>query len=156
MVDEIVIYTPLLVLGVVLLLGFAGCHRVFGLEYVEPDPPPPGPYVRLRARVPTALAVRDIVFVWDPPNVDGGSETLDKPTPSSQDGNDNLFDFDLKMEPDDGSWTVTCTVRVTGGTGQGASAMGTFTLPGTSVPPVATFQATGGPTELAVMFVGLS
>ncbi len=151
MVDEIVIFTPLLVLAVVLLLGFAGCDKVFSLNRVED---PPAPFLTLRVRVPTALAVRDIVFVWDPPNIEGGSKTLTKPTPTSLDGNDNLFDHELTGELDDGSWTVVCTVRVTGGTGVGATDTGTFDLPGPTDTPVATFQATGGPTDLAVMFVG--
>ena len=42
----LVLLVPAIVVPVVLLFGFAGCDRVFGLEHVDPvDPPPPGPII---------------------------------------------------------------------------------------------------------------
>jgi hypothetical protein len=39
-VDGFVILTPILMLGVMMLLGFVGCDRVFGLHRVPPQPGP--------------------------------------------------------------------------------------------------------------------
>jgi len=149
--DPVLVLTPLLVLAAVLLLGFAGCDKVFSLDpIVEPTP-----FLTMRVRVPTALNVLKIVFVWDPPNTMSDSETLTKPPPSGLEGDDNLFDHVLTGEPDNGSWTVSCQVVVGGGTGEGAQGMGTFTLDGSLTTPVATFQATGPAAQLAVAYVGL-
>ena len=39
--DWYVLLTPLFALGVIALLGFTGCHKVFDLDHVDPVPPPP-------------------------------------------------------------------------------------------------------------------
>jgi hypothetical protein len=147
--DQVVLLTPLLVLTVVLLLGFAGCDEIFGV------PPPQVPFLTLRVRVPVELEVREIVFTWDPPNTAGDTKILTKPEPSSLDGADNLFDHDLSGEPDYGSWTVNCKVTVGGGSSRGAERMGDFTLEDSLSIPIATFQAVGAAADLAVTFVGL-
>lgn len=149
-IDAVVLLTPLVVLAVVLLLGFAGCHHVFGSD------PPPSPFLILRVRVPMALVVREIYFLWDPPNSASGSKNLTKPPPTGIEGDDNLFDHELTGESDDGSWTVQCRIVVQGGTGMGAQGECTFTLPGASSPAVVTFQASGEAATLTVMCAGMT
>ena len=154
---DLVLLAPLLALAAVLLLGFAGCDKVFGLPHVEPPPPP---FLTLRVRVPMALTVREIIFGWDPPNPIGDTKTLTKPDPTGIDGNDNVFDHVLTGDPVMGSWTATCKVTVGGGSQLGAEDSGTFVLPiAGSTNPVATFQATvdpatNDPMTLAVTYVG--
>jgi hypothetical protein len=55
MVDLVVLLTPLLVLSVVALLGFAGCSFEARV----------GPDLALLARVPTGLTVTEVVFLDD-------------------------------------------------------------------------------------------
>jgi len=43
MIDSFLFLTPLLVLGIIALLGFVGCDRVWGFEHIpDPLPPPTG------------------------------------------------------------------------------------------------------------------
>ena len=150
--DPVLVLTPLLVFALVLLLGFAGCDRVFRLDPVAPPSPPA---LTLRLRAPSALAIRQLTFQWDPPNTPSGSETLTKPDPSGFEEDENLFDHALPPPPDYGSWTVKCRVVLQGGTAQGAEGMGTFDLDVSFAKPVATFRTVGGAPDLAVMFAGL-
>lgn len=148
--DWAVLLAPVLALAVVLLLGFAGCDFEHGAL------PPQTPTLTLRARVPTALTVTQVVFRWTPP---GGSLTIEAlTTPASTDGTDNLYDHAVP-EPPAGAWTVNCraTVQPGGPTGEaGAQAM--LTLDGSMSFPTATFQASGSPSggDFMVTYVGVS
>ncbi len=83
MVDWVVIVTPLLALGVLLLLGFAGCKY---------NPPPSEPNeVDIVVRVPTALTATEIVFRCVPPAGPLPDDTQSNPTPGSTEGGDNLL-----------------------------------------------------------------
>src|SRR5919106_2071964 len=121
MIDPVVL-TPFVVLGVLLLLGFAGCDKLFDLDRVEidDDPIPVPPTVSIRVRVPTALTVTEIVYRAVNP---GGVVTMvpvPAPSPVSTEGTDNVF---LHAEGDvaTGTWTFRCrlSVRENGATAQG-------------------------------------
>lgn len=43
MIDSYVLLTPILLLGVIALLGFVGCNQVFGLDETVAKQPPPAP-----------------------------------------------------------------------------------------------------------------
>jgi Concanavalin A-like lectin/glucanases superfamily len=62
MADSFLILAPLLVLAVVLVLGFAGCHFEGGVD--------PSKTLTFKARVPTALTVLPpgVKFAWQRPN----------------------------------------------------------------------------------------
>lgn len=76
MPDSLLLLVPPLVLALVLLLGFAGCDKVFGLQ---PLPPTPEPTLTFRARVSTGLAVLPpgVRFTWTRPG--GLAESEDVP-----------------------------------------------------------------------------
>lgn len=155
MVDEVVILTPLLVLGVILVLGFAGCS-------FEGAVGPPRLY--MRARVPTALTVTQVLFVWESPSVRRDQALLEgdalKPF---VDGDDNVFQHSVELPltdteprvPVSETWTVRCQVTVQGGATPGPSANGMFTLDGSIGFPVATFQAAGDAATLTLSFQGV-
>ena len=147
-VDTVVLLTPVAVLGLVLLLGFAGCR-------FDPSAAA-GPSLLFRARVPTALVTTQVVFGWESPSTPRDQTVLDNPSPASVDGADNLFQFFLNGEPAAETWTVRCQVTVQGGASPGPIANAMFTLDGSLNSPIATFQATGGAADLAVTFVGVS
>jgi len=146
--DPVLVLTPLLALAVVLLLGFAGCKF---------DPKgAAGPSLMFRVRVPTALVTTQVVFGWESPSTPRDQTVLDNPSPASVEGADNLFQFFLSGEPAAETWTVRCQVTVQGGASPGPIANAMFTLDGSLNSPIATFQATGGAADLAVVFVGVS
>ncbi len=152
MIDDLVLLAPLATLVVVLLLGFAGCEFEGRVGPPQPDPPPP-PTLTLRARVPTAVTVIRVLFAWQSPSTPRtGAEVT---TPSGTDGADNLFDLVLPA-PASEAWSVRCEVQVQGGATPAPFANGMFTLDGSLNNPIATFQATGGASDLAVVFVNVT
>lgn len=145
MVDWVVLLTPLLVLSVVALLGFAGCS--FEGRVSAP--------LALRVRVPTALTVTQVVFRWTPPGGTLTQHVLTNPTPFSTDGPDNLYQHGLWGLPV-GMWMTSCRVTVQEGTATAEDgAQGDF-LYDDSVSLRATYQASGMPSgaNFAVSFAG--
>jgi hypothetical protein len=148
MVDWVVIVTPVLVVGVLLLLGFAGCETFFPL--VGPND------LEIVVRVPTTLPVPQIDYRCDEPG-GGSTQFLDtQPTAESTDGLDSLYSHSCGVLID-GAWTVRVRVTANDGVSAQITAQGTFTLDGSDATPVATFQASGTPSggDFAVAFVGV-
>jgi hypothetical protein len=141
--------TPVLVLGVVLLLGFAGCS--YNPRRAEPRE------LTLRARVPTALTVTRILFLWTPPGETELQHELINPTPVRTEGADGLYEHTLSPAAN-GSWEVGCRVEVRVGAANAADAdRGTFTLDDSNPDSAAPFQAAGSPAggNFTVIFTGL-
>lgn len=138
MPDAVALLTPILVLGVLLLLGYAGCDAVFGLDPVPHN-------MCVLARVPEDLVVTEINVRFERP---GGEITIvptPNPIPGSTEGGNNVFrvnDGPVK----DGTWKVTCRVTVVEDAATATRARaGTFILDGTIEAPCANFQASGTP-----------
>lgn len=145
MVDWVVLLTPLLVLSVVALLGFAGCS-------FEARVSPP---LDIRARVPAALTVTQVIFWWTPPGGTLTQEVLTNPTPSFTDGPDNVYRQSF-YDPPVGTWMSSCRVTVQEGSATDEDGdQGDF-LYDDSVTLRATYQASGSPSggNFAVTFTG--
>jgi hypothetical protein len=67
MFDPFLLLTPILMLGVVALLGFVGCNLVYGLDETKVKQPPPAP-VNLHV---TAVGDGRVDLAWDPPPTGG-------------------------------------------------------------------------------------
>ena len=108
----LLILTPLLVLGVVLLLGFAGCDFEHGR--------PPLPRLVFRATVPAAYVVLavgpndlpGVKFFWKRPG--GTWESLVVTTPTAgMDGVTPVHVYEVNIAtPGNGVWTGRCDMRV--------------------------------------------
>lgn len=148
MVDPFVLLTPVLVLAVVLLLGFAGCDVVFGLD-------PPKNLLKIAVGVPADLTVDFVGFRVTEPGATGPVEitSLDQ----GSEGPDRVVFSHLVTEPVDGTWLVRCQVRVTDASGTAEdTAAGEF-LVVAGVESTARFDAFGSPANgnFRVRFVGL-
>jgi len=143
-----VLLTPLLVLAVVLLLGFAGCLEA------PPPPEPPG-NLSIRVRVPTALTVTRLT------SPDGTPSTIteNNPAPDSTEDGDDVFLWQDGTAVD-GAWTVGCQVEVMDANGNTdmKGAEGNPILDGTIGSPTADFLAVGTPSDgdFDVAFQGVS
>ena len=80
MADAVVLLTPLLMLGALLLLAFAGCSFEPGAVSA--------PALYIQVRVPTTLTVTEIVYRAVNPNGVGDTETVADPAPGSTEGSD--------------------------------------------------------------------
>jgi hypothetical protein len=155
----LLILTPLLVLGVVLLLGFAGCE-------FDPGRPPVPPTLVFRATVPAAYAVLavnpgevpGVKFFWKRPG--GTWESLVVTTPTEgMDGVTHVHVYEANIAtPGNGGWTGRCDMRVQeGNTEAPGSVMHDFTPDFANVPHTAvTFRGEGSPQAnlFAVVFRG--
>ena len=149
--DWVALLTPLLVLAVVALLGFAGCEFEHGSI-------PATPTLTLRARVPSTLTVTTFFLTWTPPDGISAQQTYTNPAASGTDGADSLYDHTIS-EPPTGSWTVRCRVAVQEGAATDDSvSLGTFTLDGSLTFPVATFQGSGSASagNFNLLFAGVT
>jgi hypothetical protein len=150
-VDWVVLLTPLLVLSVVLLLGFAGCEFEHG--YI----PPKVDTLTFLVRVPTAVTVTRLSITWTPPGGTEATEDRQDPTPARTEGADNVFEHILSQVAE-GMWTTSCRLRVREGTATAdVTAPGDFPLSeAANETPVATWQAMGSPAAgtFAVTFLG--
>lgn len=148
MVDWVVLLTPLLVLGVVALLGFAGCGFEGRVGY----------NLALRVRVPTGLTVTEVVFRWTPPGGTLTQKVLTNPAPASTEGADHLYEHGFYSgESPPGMWMTNCRVTVQDATGTApAGAQGDFLFSDPEPTVVATYQASGSPSggDFAVGFAG--
>jgi len=148
MLDPIVMLTPLVILAVVLLLGFAGCR-------FDPSAPA-GPNLSIRVQVPVALTVTEIIFRWVPPGGQLAREEVPNPTPSSTEDGNNIFLRTLGS-PVEGAWETGCQVAVSeDGAQDQDAATGNLILDGTVDFPKARFLASGTPSggDFDVVFVG--
>jgi hypothetical protein len=139
MPDSFLILTPLLVLAVVLLLGFAGCSFNVFIPGVE-EPPP----LIFRARVPTGLtALGGVSFRWLTPI--GTMEEVATETSFAPEGTDNVYE--RKVPSVAGLWHVSCEMVAQDGGNQEPkkSPVRDFSLPADSQTHVYLFQAKGIP-----------
>jgi hypothetical protein len=137
--DWVVLLTPVLVLGVVLLLGFAGCG-------FEGRIAPSLQTLTFVVRVPTTVTVTRLSITWTPQEGTAGMEDRPNPTPARTEGTDNVFEHVLDS-PDEGFWMTTCRLRVQEGTANAdVTTPGDFTLDADlNTVPAATWQASGSP-----------
>jgi hypothetical protein len=144
MLDPVVLLTPLLVLVVLLLLGFAGCT-------VGEAPLP----LSVVVRVPTTLAVTLLQLDWTDPENDMGHFALESPPPSGTVDGNHFFSRVIQRRPSPGAWSVRCQVAVRDNVGDTASGEATcdFML-GASDARTVNFQASG--LTFAVTCMGLS
>ena len=152
MADWLLILAPLLVLGVVLLVGFAGCSFEAGLPPVAP-----APALSLALRVPATLSVDapGVMFFHTSPSAIAGSETVSTP---ALDLGDNVFTAPLT--PEAGTWTARCEVTVRDAGGQAADAASvdfSFNWDETLGNSVAAFRVDGSPSAppVTIVVVGL-
>jgi hypothetical protein len=138
----VLLLSPIVVLAVVMLLGFTGCHLLFGL--LEVDEPS---YLVFKVRVPAYLTVLDQPFSWKLP-----SATMMKGPPSLQslDRTDEAGTFVLSYrleDPEPGTWSVKCHLIVQDTSSQGdVMAMTTFVLmPAEGSTYTMLFETTGRP-----------
>lgn len=149
MVDTFVLLTPLVVLVVLLLLGFAGCDVVFGLD------PPPGT-IKLEVRLPSTLVVEGARFRYTPPGMIGDVNvtTLER----ADDVGTTVLSH-IVTNRADGSWTVVCRVDVSDASGAATdSGPGDFVVDdSTPFHAVARFETTGSPAtnDFRVRFAGV-
>lgn len=150
MIDPFVILTPVVVLLVLLLLGFAGCDVVFGLE-------PPPDTLKLEVRVSSRLVVDVARFRYTPPT--GTGDVTESLLERADEGPDVVVLSHLIPAPPKGMWTVVCRLDVKDGAGAASdSAPSMFTLDDTTPgAAVARFEATGSPAtnDFRVRFAGL-
>jgi hypothetical protein len=154
--DSVVILTPLLVLGVLLLLGYAGCtFDPSGTVGTGSDPfDLPGLYIVVS--VPTALTVTEIEYRCLEPDGDRVELTDTNPTASYLEDGDEVFVHNCG-DAVAGTWGVGCGVTVSeAGLTERRDADGTVILDGTDTYPKAKFQASGTPSggDFDVNFVG--
>ncbi len=136
--DWFVLLTPLLALAVVLLLGFTGCDRLFGL-----DPLPTGTLL-LRTRVPTAITVTVCKFRYRPPGAT--SDLVSDGVPRAE-GSDTFYEFSVAGPPP-GTWSINCRLGAKNAAGQTVerNRMGTFALDPVATPAVvANWETVGMP-----------
>lgn len=151
MLDEVILVTPFLVLGVLLLLGFAGCSFEGAVGT---------PAFSFQVRVPTALTVTEIVYRATKPGGGSVNEKVTNPSPSWTDGDQNVFFFS-DGEPAMGGWTVSplVTVSQNGATAQdGPQPPVPVMVDGSDDFPTANFQASGTPSagNFDVVYTGLT
>jgi hypothetical protein len=148
-VDSFVLLTPVVVLAVVLLLGFAGCDLVFGL-----DPPKS---LKLEVAVPSALVVEVSRFRYTLP---GTTTVVVETVLDRTDVSPDVFVLShLVTGRDNGTWTVNCRLDVKDAAGTASDAANGDFVVDDDTPGIATarFEATGSPAtgDFRVRFVGL-
>lgn len=147
--DWFVILTPLLVLAVVLLLGFAGCDLVFPLDPIKT--------LIFRIRVPSTLVIDQSQLRFLQPGSGTTEEvlTLDR----SDDGPDTVVLSHLIQNPAQGTWTADARLQVSEGASQATdTGTGLFTLDSSSPDSsAAVFETSGSPAtnDFKVLFTGL-
>jgi hypothetical protein len=147
-VDGFVLLTPLLALAVILLLGFTGCDKLFGLDEVK--------VLNLEARLPSSIDVIDARFIWTPPG--STNRTIINDVTISTEGPDvTLVLASVGLET--GCWIVNCRLHVHDAVRQSTDAIdATFTIYAND-PPVeaARFQTMGSPAthDFKVTYVGV-
>ena len=147
MLDWFVVLTPVVVLAVVLLLGFAGCDVVFG---IEPVPQP----LRFEVRVPSSLTVDTVGFRYTPP---GSTNIVTVTSPARVDESaDVILFFHEVGDPPVGMWTVNCRLDVKDASGADTDAAGGDFLVEELQRVVARWEAMGSPAtnDFRVVFVG--
>lgn len=152
MADGFVLLTPLVVLVVILLLGFAGCQLIYPAESHH--------ILTIKARVPSELTILESRFEWTAP---GASTPESETDPDRRDDGPDITELShLIGEVPTGSWMVFCRLRVRqptpGGGGREAvdDATGMFTLGSDDENTVAIFATSGSPAGLdfKVLFTG--
>lgn len=146
--DWFVLLTPLLVLAVVLLLGFAGCDLVFTLDPIGA--------LTFKIRVPSTLTIDQSQLRWIQPGSGTTEEvlTLDR----SDDGPDTVVLSHLIQNPATGTWTADARLQVSQGAAQATdTGTGMFTLDSSTDSFAAVFEVSGSPAtnDFKVLFTGL-
>jgi hypothetical protein len=154
MADAAVVLTPIVVLGALLLLGFAGCRSILDIQ--DPVVSPSG--LSFELRVPTALTVTEVVFRAVNPSGVQNAVALTNPVADVREEDEFLFRHrDGDLVP--GGWSLTCEVTASD---EGATAQddGRADVIVEEPPHWATagFRATGTPSggDFTVGFAGLT
>jgi hypothetical protein len=150
--DALLIATPLLVLAIVLLLGFAGCS----FEPGQAQPPvEPDPRLRFRVRVPSNLTVTaGVTFTWTRPTSVVESAVVTVPTATSP---EQVFEQEVPT-PEPGAWVGRCEMDAIESDVVATSQDHPFTPDFTTTPDtVVAFHAEGSPSAgtFQIIFDGL-
>lgn len=143
--DWFVVISPLAVLGIVLLLGFAGCDLVFKVR----SP------LALRIRVPSGLTILDSRLSYIEPG--STAQVTVTGLSGADDGSGVTVLEHVIASPAEGGWEVDCGLRVSDGVKQAAASVdGVFTLTDEDSGGTATFEASGAPATLdfTIVFTG--
>ena len=157
----LLILTPLLVLGVVLLLGFAGCEFDPGVQPVTRS-------LVFRATVPAAFTVLavdgnhppGVQFIWMRPGGQTGSQVVTAFT-AGMDGVTHVKVYEFYIPtPEDGVWIGLCNMAVREGSASAlGSSMSHFFTPDFAATPytAVSFRGEGSPLahEFAVVYAGI-
>jgi hypothetical protein len=149
-VDWFVLLTPLLVLAVIAILGFAGCDLVFTVDPRTPTE------LKLVVKVPVQLTVNQNQFQFTQP----GSTVLESVTALERvdDGSGIVVLSHTLKDQATGTWEVTCRMDVQDNVRQAtASTVGGFTLdPEASGDAI--FENAGRPSnnDFRVIFIGFA
>lgn len=158
MLDLAVILTPLLVLGVLMMLGYAGCKfDTSGVITTDPLFPTPGLYMVVR--VPTAFTVTTIEYHYS--LNDGLTSNVVQPNPTAADTEDqgSVGVYVNNCGTGYGAWVLRCVVEASegGGAPQRGEAVGLINFDDLSTDrPRANFSTTGSPSggDFKVIFLG--
>ena len=102
MLDWTVILTPVVVLGLLLLVGYTGCSLALDWDL--------GDFL-IEVHVPATFAVTAIEYRYTLPNLTEKVETDDNPTPSRAEDSFNVFVYQWNCGfADPGVWVVGCAV----------------------------------------------
>jgi hypothetical protein len=144
MLDTVALLTPLIVLIIALLFGFAGCSYRPGTV---------GDELWVDVRVPTELelTVIRIQFEWTDPSNVTATFFEENPVPTrTLDGKEDVFRRLLYASAGSGGWTVRCHLMVRDITGaeeqSGAECM--VMVGGEIREPMANFEASGTPSAV--------
>jgi hypothetical protein len=158
MVDWVVIFTPLLVLGVLLLLGYAGCD-------FDPSSTAGGREFDIVLRARASLGtVTEIFYSCRPPSGPEIQTGDPSPVPDEIEGEETSEPVNVYIhscgEPVRGQWRVACQVTMTAaGITATEAAFGDVMLDESDEAnsPEAAFQTTGSPAtgNFAVVFIGV-
>ena len=105
--DWYLLLTPLLILGVIALLGFTGCDALFNLD--EIDTPAATTTLTFEARVPAYLTVLESKFEWTVPGATAPNFTT-APVVST-DGTDTVLTHVISTTTG-GMWRANCRLNV--------------------------------------------
>lgn len=147
--DAFVLLSPLVVLAMLLLLGFAGCDLVFVIE-------PPPPILTLKVQFPSDLTVELAQFGFIPP---GTTQLQTTEALAREDGEAGISTLSHAItSPALGGWVAGCRMQVSEGSDQASDFLEvSFTLDEQTPQGDAVFQALGRPANnnFRIVFNGL-
>jgi hypothetical protein len=149
--DWAVILTPLVVLCLLLPLGYVGCD----LATIGDPPGTPAPGFYIAVKVPTALTVTMIEYLFDPPSPGAFTATDTNPAAAYNEGTDSWYIRNCGLDIS-GPWVVGCVVEASGnGVTRSATSTGDMVMSDGRLRLRANFWTQGTPGQgFEVLFKG--